>query len=327
MWERVVKAIAEYEIYSSTDAVLEALELFCKVFEEARSLEEGLKLLYRLVEELVEVRPTSVMLINMMRRLLRAIRHMVITGLDTRDIATSLRRELNSIRRELEAAIGVAASLGARRVSSGDAILTCSYSRTVLAFFSRVVEEGKDVEVYVTESRPGGEGVAMALKLSDMGLETTLIVDSAVRFFMKDVDKVVVGAEAIAANGAVVNKVGTSMIALAAHEARVRTFVIATTHKFSHETIFGELVKIPIKTRIHDLPPKAAGTGAISAEMPLFDVTPPEYIDAIITERGVVAPEAVILLVKELYGWPPGVVDVRSMAGELLEVVKAGGST
>jgi translation initiation factor 2B subunit (eIF-2B alpha/beta/delta family) len=54
------------------------------------------------------------------------------------------------------------------------------------------------------------------------------------------------GADTVAANGAVINKVGTSLIALAAHEARVRTFVIATTHKFSTETVFGELVKLPV---------------------------------------------------------------------------------
>ncbi|RLF06504.1 MAG: initiation factor 2B [Thermoprotei archaeon] len=322
-WEGVIRDIAEYRIYSSTDAVLKALELFPLAFRRARDLRDGLETLAELVDRLVEVRPTSVMLINMMRRLLKAIEERLKAGWGAFQVADALELEIRSLRRELESAINVAATLGARRVRDGDVLMTCSYSRTLMTLFRRLREEDKHVHVYVTESRPGGEGVEMAREISSLGFEVELIVDSAVRFFMKDVDLVVVGAEAIAANGAVVNKVGTSMIALAAHEARVRTFVIATTHKFSHETIFGELVKLPIIKGVKLLPGLERAP-ELSAESPLFDVTPPEYIDAIITERGVVAPEAVILLVRELYGWPPETMDVTSATRRLLEVVKSG---
>ncbi|RLE83189.1 MAG: initiation factor 2B [Thermoprotei archaeon] len=325
-WEDTIREIAEYRIYSSTDAVLRALELFPQVFKRAYNLRESLETLAELVNKLVEVRPTSVMLNNMMRRLLRAVEKHIKAGRSASEIADALELEIKSLRRELESAVNIAATLGARRVRNGDTLMTCSYSKTIMALFHRLREEGKRVRVYVTESRPGSEGVEMAKEISSMGFEVELIVDSAVRFFMKDVDLVVVGAEAIAANGAVVNKVGTSMIALAAHEARVRTFVIATTHKFSHETIFGELVRLPIIRGVKLLP-GLEREADLSAESPLFDVTPPEYIDAIITERGVVAPEAVILLVRELYGWPPETMDVISAAHRLLEVVESGAAS
>ena len=76
------------------------------------------------------------------------------------------------------------------------------------------------------------------------GIETTLIIDSAVSHFIEDADKVIVGAEAVAANGAIVNKIGTATIAAVAHRAHVRSFVAASTYKFSPETMFGELITI-----------------------------------------------------------------------------------
>ena len=302
-WEDTIREIAEYRIYSSTDAVLRALELFPQVFKRAYNLRESLETLAELVNKLVEVRPTSVMLTNMIRRLLRAVEEHVKAGRSTPEIADALELEIKSLRRELESAVNIAATLGARRVRNGDTLMTCSYSKTIMALFHRLREEGKRVRVYVTESRPGGEGVEMAKEISSMGFEVELIVDSAVRFFMKDVDLVVVGAEAIAANGAVVNKVGTSMIALAAHEARVRFYVAAETYKFSPATVLGELVTIEERDPKEVVPPNVlASSPRLRVRNPAFDVTPPEYIDAIITERGVIPPKAAILVLKEEYG-------------------------
>ncbi|MFN3268287.1 MAG: initiation factor 2B, partial [Zestosphaera sp.] len=90
--------------------------------------------------------------------------------------------------------------------------------------------------------------------------------------------------------------------------------------KLSFETIFGELIEqvfldnadliIP-KEKIREIPNK------VRVSVPLFDVTPPEYVDAIITERGVLAPQAIPVLVASLYGWPPKIKSLR----ELLEEV------
>ena len=215
--------------------------------------------------------------------------------------------------------------IGSRILRDGDVVLTHCNSSAALSVLKHAKVQGKNIRVIATETRPRFQGYVTYKALLNMGIKATLIPDSAVRFFIKDVDRVIVGADTVTANGAVVNKVGTSLIALAAHEARVRVFVVASTLKFSPETIFGELVKLmlrPIKRLPERIPVELSEVPA--AEFPLFDVTPPEYIDAIITERGVVAPEAVILLVRDIYGWPPRLKKIADITSELKAMVQGG---
>jgi len=127
-----------------------------------------------------------------------------------------------------------------------------------------------------------------------------MIVDSAVCHFMKTADKVLVGAEAIAANGAVINKIGTSTIASVAHDSRVRVFVAASTQKFSPETVFGELIEIEERDPYMVISKEELQKlGDIKIRNPAFDVTPPGNIDLIITERGVIPPQGAILILRE----------------------------
>jgi ribose 1,5-bisphosphate isomerase len=121
---------------------------------------------------------------------------------------------------------------------------------------------------------------------------------------MPKIDKVVVGADAIAANGAVVNKIGTSMVALAAHEARVLFFVAAETYKFSPETMFGELVLIEERKATEVVPSKILkGYRKITVRNPSFDVTPAEYVDLIVTERGIIPPQGALSILQSEFGW------------------------
>ncbi len=194
--------------------------------------------------------------------------------------------------------------IGAGRLRDGDTILTHCNSSAALSVIIHAVKQGKSLNVLATETRPKFQGHITVRMLAENGVKVTLIPDSAVRLFMKDIDKVVVGADTVTANGAVVNKIGTSMIALAAHEARTNLFVAAESYKFSPATVVGELVKIeersPTEVVSSDFMRKHPG---IKIRNPAFDVTPPEYIDAIITERGVIPPQAAILILREEYGW------------------------
>ena len=201
-------------------------------------------------------------------------------------------------------AVEMIGKIGAGRIKDGDVVMTHCNSTAALSVIFEAWRRGKRIKVYATETRPKFQGRITAKALASKGIPVVLIPDSAVRYFMKDVDKVVLGADAVAANGAVVNKIGTSLIALSAHEARVRVFVMAITYKFNPETIFGELIEIaeeePQAPFLQDM--KTRTQGAIKALSPLFDVTPPEYIDAIITERGIIAPQAASLVLIEEYG-------------------------
>jgi hypothetical protein len=98
---------------------------------------------------------------------------------------------------------------------------------------------------------------------------------------------IVVGADAIAVDGAVVNKIGTAQIAHAAHEARTNVIVAAETYKFAPRTILGELIEIEERDTAEVLPAEVAKElPFVRVRNPAFDVTPAEYVDLIVTEQG-----------------------------------------
>jgi len=311
--------VSSYEIYSSTEMVLEAISLIPVIFKESSDLKEAVQATRYYVKKIVKSRPTSVMLVNAFRRILSRLSKELDYTKKCARISEVLKEEVESIKHDVESGLETVAYIASRRIRDGDTILVNSYSTTLLKLIKKASER-MDIKVYVVESRPGSEGMLMASEVSKMGVPVTLFVDSAVRYFIRDVDRVFVSSEAISANGAVVNKIGTSLIALAAHEARVRVFVTSILMKFSPETILGELVQIP-RISVNRISKPDIGE-EVEAELPLFDVTPPEYIDAIITEKGLIAPEAVLLLIAELYGWPPKFPEIDE---ELKEVMlKAG---
>ena len=132
-------------------------------------------------------------------------------------------------------------------------------------------------------------------------------MDSAVRYYMKDVDKVVVGADAIAANGALVNKIGTSQLALAAHEARKSFMVAAETFKFSPSTIIGNLIEIEERAADEIVDPSIiSDLSHVQVRNPAFDFTPAEYIDMIVTDIGIIPPAMAYTVIKEQLGWELG---------------------
>jgi len=323
-FSQLIEDIKMGKIYSSTDIVFKALEALEQLAKSAESLNELVKLYRDTLPNLIKARPASAMLANSVREILKATLDASRKRADIKEVLEEVTRRRREVMRRINDAINLAAAIASRRIQDGDVILTNSYSKSVLRAFEMAKERGIEFSVYVTESRPGSEGLLTASRVSDMKIPVTLFVDSAVRYFMKDVDKVLISCEAVAANGAVVNKIGTSLIALSAHEARVRVFVMAITYKFNPETIFGELIEIaeeePQAPFLQDM--KTRTQGAIKALSPLFDVTPPEYIDAIITERGIIAPQAVTTVLKEIYGWPFKLEDIDGLLRELESVTK-----
>lgn len=198
-------------------------------------------------------------------------------------------------------AVELIAEFGAKRVQDGDVLLTHCNSSAALGVIKKANAQGKDIKVYATESRPWRQGLLTAKELSDSGVDVTLIIDSAVRSVMKKVDKVFVGADTVASNGALINKIGTSQLALAADEARVSFNVCTETYKFSPMTIFGNMVEIEER----DL-----GEVVVAGEVPknvkiynpVFDTTPAKYIDAIITEMGIMSPGSVYDIMIKQFG-------------------------
>ena len=121
---------------------------------------------------------------------------------------------------------------------------------------------------------------------------------------MPEADLVIVGADAVTVNGAVINKIGTSQIAAAAHEARKNFIVAAETFKFAPQTMGGTRIEIEERPASEVLSDEAAAAlPYVTVRNPVFDVTPAEYIDLIATEEGAIPPQLAYLIMKEHLGW------------------------
>jgi methylthioribose-1-phosphate isomerase len=171
------------------------------------------------------------------------------------------------------------------------ALATAGYG-TALGVIRAAVESGKNVDVFADETRPFLQGARLTVwELQQDGIPTTLITDNMAGHFMKSgrIGCVVVGADRIAANGDVANKVGTYSVAVLAKENGVPFFVAAPVSTLDLTLASGDLIPIeqrPASEVTHVFGQEVAPRGT-AVQNPAFDVTPARYVSAIITERGV----------------------------------------
>jgi ribose 1,5-bisphosphate isomerase len=235
-----------------------------------------------------------------------------------RAMATAAERTPAAVEDSADAALAAAldadeeaAAVAADRLSG--TVLTLSRSGTVLAALERA-----DVDaVVVAASRPGCEGVEVAETLADAGTDVTLVPDAAVAHHLAtaDVEAVVVGADAVLPDGAVVNKVGTRAVALAAAREDVPLYAVAARDKVRPGDPGRGSPDDPSRGSRNDTPtdlgsvdPAAVydGDADLRVATPLFDVTPPDLVAAVLTEEGQLATadvERVAAEHRELAAW------------------------
>jgi len=192
------------------------------------------------------------------------------------------------------------AEIGARRIRNNSVVLTHCHSSTVSYLLNKAKSEGKAFKVICTETRPIFQGRITAKEMLELGLSTTLIADSAARFFMNQADLALVGADAITSEGNVINKIGTSMIALVAQEARTPFYVVSELLKFDPATMYGDYEKIEERNpnEIWKTPPRN-----LVIRNPAFDVTRRDFIHGIICEEGIVSPHSVVEVMRRKHPW------------------------
>jgi methylthioribose-1-phosphate isomerase len=174
------------------------------------------------------------------------------------------------------------------------ALATAGYG-TALGVIRAAVEAGKKIDVFADETRPFLQGARLtAWELQQDNIPTTLITDNMAGYFLASgrIGCVVVGADRIAANGDVANKVGTYSVAVLAKENNVPFYVAAPISTFDLTLESGASIPIEQRTasevtHVFGVPVAPEGVGV---ENPAFDVTPNRYVTAIITERGVARP-------------------------------------
>jgi methylthioribose-1-phosphate isomerase len=173
--------------------------------------------------------------------------------------------------------------------------LATSEFGTALGVIYAAVEMGKEIKVYADETRPLLQGARLtAWELKESGIDVTVICDSASGFLMQQgkVDLIIVGADRIASNGDVANKVGTYSLAVLAEKHRIPFYVAAPISTFDFSIDSGS--EIPIEQRSKEEVTIGFGKRTVPETVdvynPAFDVTPNEFISAIVTEKGVLYP-------------------------------------
>ncbi|UPV75186.1 ribose 1,5-bisphosphate isomerase [Halorussus limi] len=251
-----------------------------------------------------ETRPTAVSLPNSLRYVLRGM-----DGETVPELRESVVESAREFRRELDQAQENLGRIGANRLRDGDTVMTHCHSTDALSCVEKALEQGKDISAIVKETRPRKQGHITARQLREWDVPVTLVVDNAARRYLDEVDHVLVGADSIAADGSVINKVGTSGLAVNARERGVPIMVAAQTLKLHPDTMTGHTVEIEMRDEREvltedeeaEINGDADGEG-FAVENPAFDVTPPRYVDAIVTERGQFPPESIVTLMRELFG-------------------------
>src|SRR5713101_3933874 len=183
------------------------------------------------------------------------------------------------------------ASGGVLTHCNAGALATCGYG-TALGVIRAAVEQGKKIQVFADETRPFLQGSRLtAWELMKDGIPTTVISDNMAGAMMKQgkINAIVVGADRIAANGDVANKIGTYTVAVLAKEHGIPFYVAAPFSTVDLETPDGS--GIPIEQRdskevTHIAGKQMVPTG-VEVENPAFDVTPAKYVTAIVTEKGI----------------------------------------
>ena len=282
---------------------------------DREGVKAGLNFTKEVLKIICGIRPSLLMFSNVLRLILQKAVSMNIKQELREYMINEIEYYINALKRFNK----VIAEIACRRIPRGSTIFTFSFSSTILETLKYAKMRGMELKVYVSESRPGGEGRKLAEEIAKLGYEVTFFVNSAIRYFIKDVNLVLLGAEAIAANGAVIGKIGTSLITLIAKEARIPVYVLASTLKLSVETFEGALVPLGSGPASLIYDEEKAKKMGVKVYVPLVEASPPEHVDAIITERGVYPPQAVPILVREVFGWPLRVMSLDNLIREVEE--------
>ena len=275
---------------------------------EATSADAFLSQLRVVSDRLAATRPTAVNLFWALERMDMVAR----SGKDVEDIKKALIVEAQRIDADGEAANKRMGAYGAELIEDGYTILThCNAGAlategygTALGVIRAAHGQGKKIQVYADETRPLLQGARLtAWELIKDGIAVTLITDNMAGHFLKSgvINCVIVGADRIAANGDVANKIGTYSVAVLAKENNVPFYVAAPMSTVDLSLASGG--EIPIEERKPDEVTHIKGVqiapDGVKVANPAFDVTPHKYVSAIITENGI-AKESYLTTLKDM---------------------------
>lgn len=281
-YQEIIDKIKSLEIQGARNVAIAAIDAFGIKLKETQDESE----LKKAVDELIATRPTEPALRN-------ALKYCLSNYKENSEIAEKAKNHFSESKMKI-------AEFGAKKIHDGMKVFTHCHSSTVRAILEKAWEDGKKFEVYNTETRPKFQGRITATKLAEKGIAVTHFVDSAGRSMIRKCDLFLFGCDAVTAEGKLINKIGTEMLADAAQESRIDAYSCTNAWKFNPETLYGEEEKIEQRdpNEVWENPPKG-----VKIYNPAFEVTSPDMFTGVITELGIYKGEALVDAVKEEYSW------------------------
>ncbi len=258
---------------------------------EADNVRDFLLELKEVGKQLIAARRTMASIPNIITRYLREI-----IKEDRKNDLEAMKRQAVSLAEDMHRnsvnAVSKIISNTAELIENKDVLLTHSYSSTVVAAIKQIAGLKRGIKVIVTKSGSGRYGERTVRELAEAGIPVMYIDDTAVGLYVSGVNKVLVGADRITADGKVINGVGTNTVAAAAKVNTIPVYVLCETLKFDF-TISSSKVDLEEfgNTGLIDegvLPPN------VKISNPAFDITPLDFVTAIISENGVVTADKVV---------------------------------
>lgn len=266
--------------------------------QNLQSWKEYEKRLNQVVSALANTRPTAVNLfwaLDRMRKVAEKNKNE-----DPKKINELLLQEAISIHEEDKSMSRKIGEHGSSLLKDGDTVLThCNAGAlatggigTALGIIYTACWQGKSISVFADETRPVLQGARLTVwELKQQGIDVTLICDNTAASVMKDkkIDCVIVGADRVAKNGDVANKIGTYNVAILAHFHKIPFYVAAPSSSFDPTISDGTKIKIEERSskEVTDCFGKKTAPIGASVYSPAFDITPAELVTAYITEKGI----------------------------------------
>jgi len=284
--------IKSLEIQGATDVALSAIDFLSNYAKRLKcpDISSCIDSLYKARDILVETRSTEPAMKNGLKYIMSKLEKQR-DDCCVEDIPKIIEGHKNEYYDMLQNSKKRIAEIGARRIPAAgrDFIaMTHCHSTLVTAIFVEAKRQGKNFKVINTETQPRLQGRKTAQELLDAGIEVIHVVDSAMRWAVKhfEVDLILIGADSITSEGTVLNKIGSRLLALVAHEENIPFYVASTLLKYNPETNLGILEKIEMRD------PKEIWVNApkeIEILNPAFETVRRRYIDGLITEAGIFA--------------------------------------
>ncbi len=250
------------------------------------------------VDAILRVMPPYAPALNVMHRILARVEEALRADESDGALRAGLEEQADAYRRWSATARERIAAYGANLIPDGGTIFTYTLSETALNCLRFAAESGKRFCLMVTESRPNNDGLETAHSLYNAGLNVNVSIDASIARLLPRADVMMVGAEAIRADGSAIAKVGTYPSALVAQQFAVPCYMIVDSMKLDVSSGLGLPLKLDALGRHDVLPAKAPDAASVSGL--LFDRTPGHLIRGVVSERGILTTAACSALMRKM---------------------------